>query len=93
MGTLRGMGQSIVLAGCACLLLAGCRGGGKAPAGQNPADTAKVSPGATEAVGTAERPLTMVFVPSVNSEELAASAEELSKLIDTLLPGTGAGGD
>jgi len=62
------------------LFLTGCRGGGN-NAGSTATTTETKAP-ATEAVGTAERPLTMVFVPSVNSEQLAASADELAKLIE-----------
>jgi phosphonate transport system substrate-binding protein len=38
--------------------------------------------GGAEAVGTAARPLTMFFVPSVNAEKLAISADELAKLLE-----------
>jgi len=66
----------------ALLLLAGCRGGGSAPATSTPGQTGAPA-GETQAVGTAERPLAMVFVPSVNSQELQASADELAKLLET----------
>lgn len=72
MGTAREIGMRLLALPLVVLLLGGCRGGG----GTAPADGAA-------AVGTAERPLTMVFVPSVNSEELATSADELAELLET----------
>jgi phosphonate transport system substrate-binding protein len=74
-GNTRGISGRLLSVSAALLLLAGCRGGGNAPATSTP-------PG-VEAVGTAEHPLTMVFVPSVNSQELATSADELAKLLET----------
>jgi phosphonate transport system substrate-binding protein len=75
-GILRGLLPIAALA----WLLAGCRGGGNAPASQNPG--ASRSSSGAEAVGTAARPITMVFVPSVNAEKLATSADELAKLLE-----------
>jgi phosphonate transport system substrate-binding protein len=79
MGSARKIRMRLLTLPLVCLLLAGCRGGGSttsAPGGSAP--TAE-----TEAVGTEQRPLSMVFVPSVNSEELATSADELAKLLET----------
>jgi phosphonate transport system substrate-binding protein len=76
----RGSCRSLLPMAAITLLLAGCRGGGNAPASQSP--VANSSSGGAEAVGTAERPLSMVIVPAVNSEQLAISADELSKLIE-----------
>lgn len=56
------------------LLLAGCRGGGSTARRQNP--------GGSPALGSAARPISMVFVPAVNSEQLAVSADELAKLLE-----------
>jgi phosphonate transport system substrate-binding protein len=61
--------------GTASLLLAGCRGGGQTAQSAGPA-------GGSQAMGTAERPISMVFVPSVNAEELAVSADALAKLLE-----------
>lgn len=55
------------------LLIAGCRGGGKAPAG---------TPDAGAAIGSAARPISMVFVPAVNAEQLAVSADQLASLLE-----------
>jgi phosphonate transport system substrate-binding protein len=80
-GTTIRFGNRLLALPVALALLAGCRGGGNAPAG--PSGGPVATGGTTEAVGTAARPLTMVFVPSVNSEELAASADQLAKLLET----------
>lgn len=74
MGTRRGIGHSLLPVAMVVLLLAGCRGGGRSAntaGGETPA-----------AVGTAERPLNMVFVPAVNSEELATSASQMAQLLE-----------
>jgi phosphonate transport system substrate-binding protein len=76
MATARETGVGLLALLIACLLLAGCRGGTTSPPSGAPAAGAGT-------VGTAERPLSMVFVPSVNSEELATSADELAKLLET----------
>ncbi len=76
----RGNYRGLLALGAILWLLAGCRGGGSTPASSPPGGGAP-SVG-VEAIGTAARPITMVFVPSVNAEQLAVSADELAKLLE-----------
>jgi phosphonate transport system substrate-binding protein len=75
------IGRGLLALGMIACLLAGCRGGGNAPAGSAPGG-ATAPAGDTAEIGTAARPITMVFVPSVNAEQLAVSADELAKLLE-----------
>jgi phosphonate transport system substrate-binding protein len=77
MGTARRIGRT-VLPVMVLALLAGCRNSGNT----GPNSAADGAAKAPEAVGTADRPLSMVFVPAVNSSQLATSADELAALIE-----------
>src|SRR5215217_5578275 len=81
MGTRARIGRWAPVVPAVLMLVAGCRGGGNQTASTSGGQTAE-APAESAAVGTAERPLQMVFVPSVNAEELATSADELAKLLE-----------